>query len=338
MHCRRGLKLWRRSGRINPPLLQKALIIFVRNPVLGKVKTRLAKKTGAPRALEIYRLLLHHTHVVTRGLDCDKWVFYADEIGINDLWEDNNYHKALQQGRDLGERMHYAFQTLFEKGCRRVVIIGSDCMELTQEIITNAFAALLHQEVYVGPSADGGYYLLGLTAMHSRLFGHMPWSTGDVLPQTLNRCKEAGLRVGIGPVLHDIDEEADWDAYLATQALKTSLVFVYNADSGLFNVVTDWMHKIVSPSTYACSLCALTHHHAGMRRSWKEFIEALPYRSQFLHKDEFVQMYPDYKETRLPAVFVKQAGVLQPVLSADKLDGFQTVEELKQALHQLMPV
>ena len=300
--------------------------------MLGKVKTRLAKGLGEERALRIYRQLLSHTHAVTCGLSCDKFIFYAEEIGTNDLWEDAKYHKALQQGNDLGEKMQHAFLTVFNKGYSQVIIIGSDCMELTHEVIRNAFAALCHEDVFVGPSADGGYYLLGLTAMHNRLFEQMPWSTEAVLNETLNRCREAGLRFAEGPVLHDIDGEADWHKHLAAQAARTGLVFVYNADNDLFSTVTDWVHKILSPATYACSLCALTHHHAGMKGEWKRYIDALPYRSRFLHKDEFIQSYPAYKEILLPAVFTRQNDALHLLLSAAVLNSLHTLEELKGAL------
>lgn len=305
----------------------------MRNPVVGSVKTRLAKGVGAERALKIYRRMLRHTHTITQGLDCDRWVFYADELGRGDLWEEKQYHKALQQGGDLGKRMHHAFQTLFNKGYRSVIIIGSDCMELTQEGINAGFDALQHADVYIGPSADGGYYLLGLTAMHSRLFEDMPWSTEAVLTETVNRCNAADLHFTQGPMLHDIDDELDWMAYLAMPAASSSLVFVYNANSDLFSTVTDYVHKVLSPSTYACSLCALTHHHAGMKAKWKAFIRSLPCRSEFLHRNECIQSYPDHRQTALPAVLLKQDGALQVLLPAARLNSLHDVAELEQALH-----
>lgn len=312
--------------------MKKALIIFVRNPVLGSVKTRLAKGVGAERALKIYQRMLRHTHLITQGLDCDTWVFYADGMGKDDLWEDDRYSKALQQGGDLGERMQHAFQTLFNRGYPSVIIMGSDCMELTQDGIRAGFDALNREDVYIGPAADGGYYLLGLTGMHSRLFQAIPWSTNRVSAETVERCKEAGLRFSLAPVLHDIDDEADWRAYLSTPAARSSLVFVYNANSDLFSSVTGYVHKVLSPATYTCSLCALTHHHLGMKAEWKIIIQSLPCRSEFLHKDEFNKSYPAYNQTDLPAVLLKQDGALQPLLQATKLNSVHNMEELKQAL------
>ena len=193
--------------------MKQALIIFVRNPVLGKVKTRLAETAGAEQALHVYRRLLQHTRHITQELDCDQYVFYADEPDGPDIWDEGTYRKELQQGSGLGERMEHAFTGLFAKGYEAIIIIGSDCMELTPVIIMQAFAALLQHDVVIGPSADGGYYLLGLTRMHSRLFQNMPWSTGAVLQETLKRCREAGLQFSLCPLLHDIDDEAGWNRY-----------------------------------------------------------------------------------------------------------------------------
>lgn len=298
----------------------------------GQVKTRLAKTTGPARALEIYERLLRHTNTITQVLDCDKWVFYADEIIKDDRWDNKTYCKALQQGKDLGERMRHAFQTLFEKGYSSVVIIGSDCMELSSSIIEGAFARLSRQEVYIGPSADGGYYLLGLTAMHNRLFQDISWSTDKVLLQTEERCRESGLQILHGPILHDIDDEEDWKNYLRTRAASSTLVFVYNADSDLFSTLTDYVHKLLSPATYACSLCALTHHHAGMRKAWKDFVASLPCKTLFLHKDQFGKLYPVYKETGLPAIFLAGKNQLRLLLPAAMLNELRTLEELIHAL------
>lgn len=316
--------------------MKQALIIFVRNPVPGKVKTRLAKTAGEEQTLEIYLRLLQHTRNITKELPCDKYLFYADNIGENDIWEDNLYYKELQQGTDLGEKMYHAFQALFEKGYRNVVIIGSDNMELTTAVIAQSFADLHRHDVVIGPSADGGYYLLGLTRMHNLLFQNMAWSTDKLLAETIKKCREASLGFSLLPMLHDIDDEAGWNRYLSSMASSKKIIFVYNADSGLFSTVTDYVHKLLSPSTYACSLCALTHHHAGMKQEWKAFVQQLPYKAGFLHKDEFVHDYPAYEKLALPAVFIQHQTSMQLLLSAETLNGFHEVDELKNALqHEL---
>ena len=122
--------------------MTSALIIFVKNPVLGKVKTRLADALGEENALMIYQKLLQHTCLITTNIFADKYVFYSEYINHNDLWKNEVYKKELQYGNDLGERMKNAFEMLFQRGYKEVVIIGSDCYELTEEIIMNAFDQL----------------------------------------------------------------------------------------------------------------------------------------------------------------------------------------------------
>lgn len=124
------------------PVMTSALIIFVKNASLGKVKTRIANSIGDENALKIYQRLLQHTHLITKSTLADKYVFYAEQINNNDLWETGIYKKELQAGSDLGERMKNAFGTIFSKGYKEVVIIGSDCYELNTEIIQHAFNAL----------------------------------------------------------------------------------------------------------------------------------------------------------------------------------------------------
>lgn len=198
--------------------LKTALIIFVRSPILGKVKTRLAKTIGDVKALEIYKALLQHTHSITQTLPCDKYVFYADTILQNDIWENSIYHKEVQSGNDLGTRMKAAFDVLFNKDYQHICIIGSDCFELTTNIIQQAFDALQEYDVVVGPSADGGYYLLGINNMQPLLFTNIQWSTCKVLEQTIATCSASDCSHVLLPVLHDIDEEKDWIQHQIKQA------------------------------------------------------------------------------------------------------------------------
>ena len=193
--------------------LKQVLIIFVRNPVFGKVKTRLAKTIGDEQALSIYKELLRHTHDITQTLACDKYVFYADGITLDDIWENDIYKKQVQTGNDLGIRMHTAFDILFSKGYQHICIIGSDCYELTTAIIQQAFNSLPQYNTVIGPSADGGYYLLGLSRMQLSLFTNIAWSTDKVLAQTIDTCIVEDRSHVLLPILHDIDNEEDWIQY-----------------------------------------------------------------------------------------------------------------------------
>lgn len=193
--------------------MKQALIIFVRQPILGKVKTRLAKTAGDVKALKIYKELLRHTHVITQHLHCDKYVFYADAVAENDMWENDRYYKKAQANSDLGMRMQTAFEELFNKEYKHICIIGSDCYELTTAIIKQAFEALQRYDAVIGPSADGGYYLLGLSHMQPVLFHHIQWSSCKVLGQTIDACIANNCYHTLLPMLHDIDDEKDWIRY-----------------------------------------------------------------------------------------------------------------------------
>ncbi|MGB8190735.1 MAG: TIGR04282 family arsenosugar biosynthesis glycosyltransferase [Chitinophagaceae bacterium] len=185
----------------------EVVIIFTKNPVYGKVKTRLAAGIGADKALEIYHELVACTHSSIKELTCDKIVYYSDNIQHNDLW-DEGFEKAVQQGADLGERMHNAFKNVFDLGYKRAVIIGTDCPSLNAQLVMQAFDKLNTQDVIIGPAADGGYYLLGMKTNHD-LFKNIAWSTAGVLDSTIEICKQLELNYYLLPVLNDIDEEKD---------------------------------------------------------------------------------------------------------------------------------
>ena len=166
-----------------------ALIIFTRNPELGKCKTRLAKTIGDEAALRIYIFLVEHTDKIARSLpDADLRVYFSDFIGEdNHYWHSNLFSKHLQHGEDLGVRMERAFTETFNAGYEKVVIIGSDLYDLGVSDLAAAFDALESHEAVLGPASDGGYYLLGLKKLylhylqvrpgaHPR-FWKLPWKT-----------------------------------------------------------------------------------------------------------------------------------------------------------------
>lgn len=175
----------------------------------GKVKTRLAATVGDDVAFEIYHRLLLHTELSTNPVSSHKIVFYSDFIDTNDIWNNEVYQKQVQNGKDLGERMANAFEYAFTNGNEKVAIIGSDCFEITTEIIEAAFKQLDHMDVVIGPALDGGYYLLAIKSNNKALFQHIQWSTDQVLSQTMEVCHQMGLKVAQLQVLSDIDNEND---------------------------------------------------------------------------------------------------------------------------------
>ncbi len=161
------------------------LLIFTRNPELGKCKTRLAATVGDQTALDIYTFLLEHTVSITQNLAVDKQVHYSVKVRSNDLWSEDTYHKLRQEGDDLGIRMENAFKNGFAQGYENIIIIGSDMYDLSQKDLEQAFEALYAHDYVVGPALDGGYYLLGMKKIHTNIFKNKVWGTSTVLEDTL---------------------------------------------------------------------------------------------------------------------------------------------------------
>lgn len=186
-----------------------ALIIFVRNPEPGKVKTRLAATIGHTKALAIYKELLRHTFDIAALVDADKFVFYSSHIETDDCWNTGRFYKALQSNGDLGIKMQDAFTHVFENMYNKAVIIGSDCYELTTPIIENAFSLLDKHDAVIGPARDGGYYLLGMKKNIPALFHNKEWSTGAVYRQTISDLENGAISYANLPVLADVDTAED---------------------------------------------------------------------------------------------------------------------------------
>jgi rSAM/selenodomain-associated transferase 1 len=172
---------------------ENLLLIFTRNPELGKCKTRLASSVGDKTALAIYIFLLEHTVSVTRELNVTKEVYYSEAIREDDLWHPAIYHKKIQLGSDLGERMANAFKAGFKAGYKKIVIIGSDLYDLSSKDLEEAFKMLQANDFVLGPASDGGYYLLGMTHFIPDIFKNKDWGTSRVLEDTLANLKNKNV-------------------------------------------------------------------------------------------------------------------------------------------------
>lgn len=185
------------------------LIIFVKNPELGKVKTRLAATIGKDKALSVYHRLLARTHKVASEVTLDKVVYYDNFVEPNDLWTAGGFYKKLQSGSDLGQRMLTAFTEAFVKGYERVCVIGSDCYDLDSEILNQAFDSLKINQAVIGGAKDGGYYLLGMCKLVPELFQNKEWSTDNVYSTTIADFELLDISYATLPVLSDVDNEDD---------------------------------------------------------------------------------------------------------------------------------
>ena len=190
---------------------KNALITFIRVPELGKVKTRLAAELGNHEALRIYRLLLDHTRGVCLGVDASRYLYYAT-TPTKDSWSEIDFIKKAQHGLDLGERMANAFQDAFVLN-DKVVIIGSDCPQLSSSIIEDTFETLDHKNVVIGPTYDGGYFLLGMDSFYPFLFSNVEWSTDKVFAETKKRLIEKDISFEVLNPLGDVDYAKDWNEH-----------------------------------------------------------------------------------------------------------------------------
>jgi rSAM/selenodomain-associated transferase 1 len=139
----------------------------------------------------------------------DKIVFYSDSIDLMDTWPNATYLKALQRGKDLGQKMKNAFLAGFETGYSSICIIGTDCFEIQDEVIQEAFEALNSADAVIGPARDGGYYLLGMNKPQTAFFQNKRWSTETVFQETIRDFESLNMRYVKLRELRDVDTEDD---------------------------------------------------------------------------------------------------------------------------------
>ncbi len=195
---------------------QHLLIVFVKNPILGKVKTRLAKTVGDESALEIYQKLLEITERETRKVNAVRHIYFSEMI-ISSRWKDDK--KYIQEGTDLGARMLRAFLHGFLQGYKHIIIVGSDLPDITKETIEIGFEQLKTNDIVFGPANDGGYYLLGMSKIHSSIFENKPWSTSALLYLTLQELTEQEKTFALLPIRNDVDTYED---FVASSLYKTT--------------------------------------------------------------------------------------------------------------------
>jgi uncharacterized protein len=196
--------------------MSNCLIIFTRYPELGKTKTRLIPALGEQGATQLHRQMAEYTIQQARSLPqmaIEVWYVGGNqELMQNWLGQDLVYRK--QPPGDLGDRMCAAFRSSFNQGHDAVIVVGTDCPELTTAVLTQGFAKLQDHTLTIGPAIDGGYYLIGLQQLVPELFQGIAWSTATVLSETLEIVDRLHLSISLLPCLHDIDVPQDL-AYLA---------------------------------------------------------------------------------------------------------------------------
>ncbi len=192
--------------------MSQALIVFLKQPEAGKVKTRLAKDLGAEKALEIYKTLLVHVRAVALSVDSHRYAYFQDHPLELEGWTLPDFTPKLQTGSSLGDRMFKAFSEVLSTNHEKAVLIGSDLPLITSAIIEKAFLLLDYNDAVIGPAVDGGYYLIGMKKSHD-LFSNLTWSTSHVFQDTIERIESQRLTYALLPVLPDIDTAEDWKKY-----------------------------------------------------------------------------------------------------------------------------
>lgn len=188
--------------------MNRLLLVFVKNPELGRVKTRLAKSIGDEAALTVYFRLLKRTRKVAQDVGCDVAVYYARFIDQEDEWDNDKFQKYVQEGPDIGARMSNAIRGGLQD-YDQVCLVGGDIYDLSAEVINDGFSQLEKHDVVIGPAEDGGYYLIGMTKPNEEIFKLEQWSVPEVFDNTIGLIKKEGLTYATLKVLNDIDNIED---------------------------------------------------------------------------------------------------------------------------------
>jgi rSAM/selenodomain-associated transferase 1 len=187
------------------------LIIFVKYPQAGKVKTRLAKSIGEENAARLYRALVETLLKRTNSDKFQRIIFYSPRGKGKEMrrWLGEDFAFVPQKGKGLGERLSGAFKFAFRNGAKRVIAIGSDSPTLDKKFIAEAFGELKDAQCVIGPALDGGYYLIGLSSWIDGIFKGIQWSTESVLNRTISKLKQLNIKHILLGKSFDIDSYQD---------------------------------------------------------------------------------------------------------------------------------
>lgn len=212
---------------------EQILVIMAKEPVPGRVKTRLSPPLAPDEACELYRCFLLDTFAEMQKLKDTRIAVAFMPREAEATFHSLIPHRFLlfpQEGKDLGERQPNAFRYLFRQGFKRVSMIGGDIPTLPHRLIRETFHILsVHEkDVILGPSTDGGYYLVGLSQLHLGVFQEINWSSSVVLKQTMERARDLNLHVGLLEQWYDVDTITDiWvlmDQLLPNSTSKKTIV------------------------------------------------------------------------------------------------------------------
>jgi uncharacterized protein len=197
---------------------KNTLIILSKYPELGKVKTRLAAQTSDDFAFKCFdKMFEHHISTYSNLNSISTVVYLAQEEKLSDFKTrfNSTCFSKLQSSGDLGEKLKNAVNAEFENGANKVIVIGTDCPSLMPSDINNALTLLNDNDVAIGPSEDGGYYLIGLkdSTLTNTLFSEINWSTDSVFKETVSKVRKENKSYEKLRVLYDIDTKVEYEKY-----------------------------------------------------------------------------------------------------------------------------
>lgn len=223
-------------------LLDNVLIIFVKYPQAGFVKTRLAQEIGKENASELYRLFVETILAQIKDKNFTRVIFYSPISERNEIkrWLGEELALYPQKGKDLGEKLSGAFKLVFKGGAKRAMVIGTDSPTLNKKLILDVFKKLKDTQCVLGPAFDGGYYLLGLTSFYEEIFQHIDWSSNNVFKQTLGAIKKLRISFSLLGKQLDIDNKDDLHNFCRR------LPEIYKADPMALAPLVNFLNKMVS--------------------------------------------------------------------------------------------
>ncbi len=194
------------------------IIFFIKNPEKGKIKTRLAKDLNEEFVLDLYKCFVNDILSTLNNSKYDFKIFYYPPESLNKIkeWLGVHYSFVQQKGKDLGIKMKNAFIDVFKSNYNKVIIIGSDMPNISNKIFINSFNNLDSNDAVIGPSFDGGYYLLGFNkeTFLYKIFYNIKWSSSLVFNSTIDIFKKNNYKVSILNLMNDIDTISDLKKFI----------------------------------------------------------------------------------------------------------------------------
>ena len=201
------------------------LIVVVKNPIAGAVKTRLQTRYTPTQAAELYTAFVKDTLDTVRSIDIDMRVIAYDppdaEGAVRSRFG-NEWNYVAQVQEDLGQRMYQALLNQLKSGAQNVIVLGTDIPSLPASHITQAFEELQKNDIVLGPSTDGGYYLVGLSRPCPEIFANINWSTPTVFSETIDAIQKHTYTLGLVPPWFDVDTPEELDILVAHAKAQTT--------------------------------------------------------------------------------------------------------------------